>query len=44
MTWTTTRDLDAFEAAAGDFLRARPAEHTVLLSVVSSLRDFADTP
>ncbi|WP_077194027.1 GNAT family N-acetyltransferase [Streptomyces lydicus] len=38
MTWTTTRDLDAFEAAAGDFLRARPAEHTVLLSAVSSLR------
>ncbi|MFH9869309.1 GNAT family N-acetyltransferase [Streptomyces lydicus] len=37
MTWTTTRDLDAFEAAAGDFLRARPAEHTLLLSVVSSL-------
>ncbi|MFI0226765.1 hypothetical protein [Streptomyces lydicus] len=38
MTWTTTRDLDAFKAAAGDFLRARPAEHTGLLSVVSSLR------
>ncbi|MFI0710119.1 GNAT family N-acetyltransferase [Streptomyces inhibens] len=38
MTWTTTRDLDAFEAAAGTFLRGRPAEHTVLLSVTSSLR------
>ncbi|TJZ56952.1 GNAT family N-acetyltransferase [Streptomyces piniterrae] len=38
MTWTTTQDLDAFEASAGAFLRARPAEHTVLLSVTASLR------
>ncbi|WP_432012541.1 GNAT family N-acetyltransferase [Streptomyces cucumeris] len=37
MTWTTTDDLDAFLAAAGGFLRARPAEHTVLLTVAASL-------
>ncbi|MGW1379615.1 GNAT family N-acetyltransferase [Streptomyces sp. NPDC002446] len=40
MTWTMTRDLDAFEAAAGEFLRRRPAEHTVLLSVASALREL----
>ncbi|MEU9123316.1 GNAT family N-acetyltransferase [Streptomyces sp. NPDC048506] len=38
MTWTTTQDPGAFEAAAGEFLRARPAEHTVLLTVVSTVR------
>ncbi|WP_432039423.1 GNAT family N-acetyltransferase [Streptomyces cucumeris] len=37
MTWTTTDDLDAFLAAAGGFLRGRPAEHTVLLTVAASL-------
>ncbi|MEU1802537.1 GNAT family N-acetyltransferase [Streptomyces sp. NPDC019937] len=37
MAWTTTYDLDAFRAAAGAFLRARPVRHTVLLTVVSSL-------
>ncbi|WP_030415676.1 GNAT family N-acetyltransferase [Streptomyces sp. NRRL S-1448] len=38
MTWTTTRNPDAFEAAAGAFLRGRPAAHTVLLSAASALR------
>ncbi|MFJ8674008.1 GNAT family N-acetyltransferase [Streptomyces sp. NPDC093589] len=36
--WRTTQDLDAFEEAAGAFLRSRPVEHTLLLSVTSSLR------
>ncbi|WP_308425190.1 GNAT family N-acetyltransferase [Wenjunlia tyrosinilytica] len=38
MTWTTTEELDEFQAHAGDFLRARPAENTVLLTVAESLR------
>ncbi|MFI7098932.1 GNAT family N-acetyltransferase [Streptomyces sp. NPDC050161] len=38
MTWTTTRDPEAFDAAAGGFLRARPVDHTVLLSVAAALR------
>ncbi|MFF9478840.1 GNAT family N-acetyltransferase [Streptomyces sp. NPDC014733] len=44
MTWTTTTDPDAFEAAAGAFLRARPVEHTMLLSVAATVRaSGADT-
>ncbi|GAA3158757.1 MULTISPECIES: GNAT family N-acetyltransferase [Streptomyces] len=38
MTWTTTADPDAFEAAAGPFLRARPVAHTMLLSVAATVR------
>ena len=38
MTWHLTSDLDEFEAAAGDFLRADPVRNTVLLTVVASLR------
>ncbi|WP_052869731.1 GNAT family N-acetyltransferase [Streptomyces niger] len=37
MDWTTTHDLDTFLTAAGDFLRARPAEHTQLLGVTATL-------
>ncbi|MFI0774367.1 GNAT family N-acetyltransferase [Streptomyces sp. NPDC021212] len=37
MAWTTTYDLDAFQAVAGAYLRARPVRNTLLLSVVSSL-------
>ncbi|MBL1096430.1 GNAT family N-acetyltransferase [Streptomyces coffeae] len=37
MAWTTTGDLDVFLTAAGGFLRGRPAEHTVLLTVAASL-------
>ncbi|MFG2092067.1 GNAT family N-acetyltransferase [Streptomyces sp. NPDC048612] len=40
MTWTMTRDLPVYDAAAGAFLRSRPAVHTVPLSVVSSLRSL----
>lgn len=38
VAWTTTYDLDEFTAVAGAFLRARPVRHTLLLTVVSSLR------
>lgn len=37
MSWLTTHDLDAFTAAAGPFLRAEAAPHTVLLTVTASL-------
>ncbi|MET7766853.1 GNAT family N-acetyltransferase [Streptomyces sp. NPDC005393] len=37
MAWTTTYDLEEFQAAAGGFLRARPARNTVLLTVAASL-------
>ncbi|MEU5274401.1 GNAT family N-acetyltransferase [Streptomyces hygroscopicus] len=37
MVWTVTYDLEEFRAAAGGFLGARPARHTTLLTVVSSL-------
>lgn len=37
MSWTMTHDLDAFTAAAGPFLRADPAPHTVLLTATASL-------
>ncbi|MGX1970850.1 GNAT family N-acetyltransferase [Streptomyces kronopolitis] len=40
MAWSTTQDPETFEAAAGAFLRSRPVRHTVLLSVVSSLRSL----
>jgi FR47-like protein len=37
VAWRTTDDLDEFVAAAGDFLRARPVENTILLTVVEQL-------
>ncbi|QFZ16535.1 GNAT family N-acetyltransferase [Saccharothrix syringae] len=36
--WHTTEDVDTFLAAAGDFLRSRPALHTMPLTVVERLR------
>ncbi|MGW3202843.1 GNAT family N-acetyltransferase [Streptomyces sp. NPDC001135] len=36
--WCLTEDLDEFLARAGDFLRSRPALHTVPLTVVDALR------
>ncbi|ANS65961.1 hypothetical protein SLINC_3737 [Streptomyces lincolnensis] len=36
--WHRTEDLDRFLARAGDFLRSRPALHTVLLTVTEGLR------
>lgn len=38
MTWHLTDSVDEFLAGAGDFLRARPAEHTVLLTVTETVR------
>jgi hypothetical protein len=37
MAWTTTGDLDEFLAAAGGFLRARPASNTILLTTADNL-------
>ncbi|NLU74736.1 GNAT family N-acetyltransferase [Streptomyces sp. HNM0575] len=49
MAWTTTSDMGAFENATGAFLRSRPAEHTILLTLVERLRHqgpdaFGDAP
>lgn len=38
MAWFSTEDLAEYHAAAGRFLRSRPAENTVLLSVLEILR------
>jgi GNAT superfamily N-acetyltransferase len=37
-SWELTTDLDAFLAAAGPAMRARPAEHTLLLTITETLR------
>jgi GNAT superfamily N-acetyltransferase len=37
-SWETTADLGAFLAAAGETMRARPAQHTLLLTIAESLR------
>jgi predicted GNAT family acetyltransferase len=37
MAWTTTGDLDEFLAAAGEFLRTRPASNTILLTTADNL-------
>ncbi|MFI8168014.1 GNAT family N-acetyltransferase [Streptomyces sp. NPDC085931] len=37
-TWHLTHDLDGFLLRAGDFLRSRPARHTVPLTVTETLR------
>ncbi|WP_406170575.1 GNAT family N-acetyltransferase [Streptomyces sp. NBC_00996] len=36
--WHLTHDLDVFLGRAGEFLRSRPAEHTVPLTVTDTLR------
>lgn len=38
MTWQTTADLERYLAAAGQFLRSRPAEHTQPLTITQALR------
>src|SRR5260370_6206729 len=38
MTWYTTGDIEEYLAVAGGFLRSRPAENTVLLTVAETLR------
>jgi GNAT superfamily N-acetyltransferase len=38
MSWELTEDVEAFASTAGEFLRSRPVEHTVLLTLVDTLR------
>jgi RimJ/RimL family protein N-acetyltransferase len=38
MTWHLTESVDEFYDTAGDFLRSRPVEHTVPLTVIETLR------
>lgn len=38
LTWHITADLDQFLGLAGDFLRSRPAPHTLQLTVTDTLR------
>jgi predicted GNAT family acetyltransferase len=38
MTWVLTEDLAEYVATAGEFLRSRPVQHTIQLTVVESLR------
>ncbi len=38
MSWELTEDVETFASTAGDFLRSRPVEHTVLLTLVDTLR------
>jgi predicted GNAT family acetyltransferase len=38
MAWQLTEDVDTYFAAAGDFLRACPAENTVILTAVAAVR------
>jgi hypothetical protein len=38
VTWSTTRDVSAFLATAGDLLRARRAENTIMLTTTEALR------
>ena len=36
--WELTGDVEAFATTAGDFLRSRPVEHTIFLTLVDTLR------
>ncbi|WP_127499815.1 GNAT family N-acetyltransferase [Actinoplanes solisilvae] len=38
MAWQLTDDVETFDATAGEFLRARPIEHTNLLTLIDTLR------
>ncbi|MBO0815296.1 MAG: GNAT family N-acetyltransferase, partial [Actinobacteria bacterium] len=38
MAWKLTGDVETYLAAAGGFLRARPAENTVILTAASAIR------
>jgi len=44
MGWCTTSNLNDFLAAAGDYLRARSAENTLLLTAAESLRAAGQQP
>jgi hypothetical protein len=43
MTWFTTGDVEEFVTAAGAFLRSRPMENTVLLTVAETVRTVGDS-
>jgi predicted GNAT family acetyltransferase len=38
MPWELTTDVEAFASTAGEFLRSRPVQHTVFLTLVDTLR------
>src|SRR5215831_14722134 len=38
MAWQLTEDVESYLAAAGGFLRARPAENTVILTAAAAVR------
>ncbi|HEX5204756.1 GNAT family N-acetyltransferase [Paractinoplanes rhizophilus] len=38
MSWELTGDVEAFASTSDDFLRSRPVEHTVFLTLVDTLR------
>jgi RimJ/RimL family protein N-acetyltransferase len=38
MPWELTEDVEKFAAEAGGFLRSKPVEHTVLLTLIDNLR------
>jgi FR47-like protein len=38
MSWVMTDDIEEYDATAGDFLRSRPVENTVLVTVLELLR------
>jgi GNAT superfamily N-acetyltransferase len=49
MAWTLSPDVASYLASAGEFLRSRPAEHSVLLTVAEAVRSggpgtFGDDP
>jgi RimJ/RimL family protein N-acetyltransferase len=44
MAWETTRDVERYAGRAGRFLRSRPVEHTVPLTVIEALRARGGDP
>jgi GNAT superfamily N-acetyltransferase len=38
MAWELTDDLESFTTAAGEYLLSRPVEHTILLTLIGTLR------
>src|SRR5690242_4115555 len=38
MAWQLTEDLDSYLAAAGGFLRAHPAQNTIMLTAAAAIR------
>src|SRR5512132_1210195 len=38
MSWHSTESVDEFLDSAGDFLRSRPVEHTLLLTIAGTIQ------